>query len=375
MWLCVRALVVSGVAFCIAAVASDQGFSGTWKLNAARSDVRSLPAPPDQVLKVEQSARALKISGDNAASRNYPLDGNPEKYRAGDSTLNTVTKWEGDALLVNTLVSGPQSYTIMERWMRSPDGSRLTIKRTIVRNTGESESVLVYENPDVVVAAKGVEPAPAPAPQGLASRGWKAAESAAPSDSDYVLEAGTHVLLRLINAVNTKTAAVGDRVYLETAVPVFVNGHLILPRGTYVAGTVTEAKQAGRVKGRSALSIRFDTLTLPNGVTRDMRSRPSEADAQGNLDRKEGRIQGEGDKGGDARKIGETTAAGTGIGAVAGAAAGHIGMGAGIGAAAGAAAGLGRVLGSRGPDVVLQPGTSMELTLDRDLHFSASELR
>ncbi len=376
MWLCVRALLVSTVAFCVAAVASDQGFSGTWKLNPAQSDVRSPPAPPDQVLKVEQSANALKISGDAGTPANYPLDGKTEKYRAGDSTLNTVTKWEGDALIVNTIVSGPQSYTIMERWERSRDGSRLTIKRTIVRNTGQSESVLVYENPNVVVAAKAVEPAPAP--QGLAARAWKPVESPASpasSESDYVIEAGTHVLLKLINAVNTKTAAVGDRVYLETAVPVFVNGHLILPRGTYVAGSVTETKQAGRVKGRSALSIRFDSLTLPNGTTRDMRSRPSEADAQGNLDRKEGRIQGEGDKGGDARKIGETTAAGTGIGALAGAAAGHIGMGAGIGAAAGAAAGLGRVLGTRGPDVVLQPGSSMELTLDRDLHFTASELR
>jgi hypothetical protein len=382
MGLCIRALLVSSVAFCIAAVASDRGFSGTWKLNPAQSDVRSLPKPPDQVLKVEQSAKALKISGDAAAAVNYPLDGKPEKYRAGDSTLNTVTKWEGDALLVNTLVNGPQSYTIMERWVRSRDGSRLTIKRTIVRNTGESESVLVYENPDIVVAVKTPEPASAPpatapASQGLAARGWKPAENAAPSESEpeYVLEAGTHVLLRLINAVNTKTAAVGDRVYLETAVPVFVSGHLILPRGTYVTGSVTETKQAGRVKGRSALNIRFDSVTLPNGVTRDLRSHPSEADAQGNLDRKEGRIEGQGDKGGDARKIGETTAAGTGIGALAGAAAGHIGMGAGIGAAAGAAAGLGRVLGTRGPDVVLQPGTSMELTLDRDLHFAASEVR
>ncbi len=350
-------LVVFSLAACIATAASDQGFSGTWKLNAARSDVRSLPAPPDQVLKVEQSATALKISGDAAAPANYPLDGKTEKYRIGDSSMSTVTKWEGDALLVNTIVSGPQNYTVMERWVRTRDGSSLTVKRTIVRATGESESVLVYENPDAVVASKAAE------------------TSAQRPQSDYVLDAGTHILLKLISAVNTKTAAVGDRVYLETAVPVFVNGHLILPRGTYVTGTVTEAKEAGRVKGRSALNIRFDSLTLPNGVTRDMRSRPSAADAEGNLDRKEGRIQGEGDKAGDARKVGETAGAGAGIGALAGAAAGHIGMGAGIGAAAGAAAGLGRVFSSRGPEVVLQPGTSMELTLDRDLHFSAAELR
>lgn len=83
-------------------------------------------------------------------------------------------------------------------------------------------------------------------------------------------------------------------------------------------------------------------------------------------------FHGEGNKGGDTRTVGETTA---GIGTNAGGAAGHFGLGAGIGAATGAAAGLARVLGSRGADVVLAPGTTIELTLDRDLRFSAAELR
>ena len=135
------------------------------------------------------------------------------------------------------------------------------------------------------------------------------------------------------------------------------------------------SQRAGRVKGKSALNLRFDSLTLPNGVTRDFRSRLGSADVSGNLDRSEGKIKGEGNKGGDARTVGQTTAAGAGIGSIAGAASGHLGMGAGIGAAAGAAAGLAGVLGSRGPDVVLQAGTTMELVLDRELRFTAAELR
>ena len=51
------------------------------------------------------------------------------------------------------------------------------------------------------------------------------------------------------------------------------------------------------------------------------------------------------------------------------------GMRAGIGAAAGAAAGLAAVFSRRGPDVVLPKGTSVEMVLDRDLHFRARELR
>ena len=62
-------------------------------------------------------------------------------------------------------------------------------------------------------------------------------------------------------------------------------------------------------------------------------------------------------------------------GAIAGSTAGLAGMGAGIGAAAGAAAGLAGILGSRGPDVVVPAGTTMEMVVNRDLRFTIDELR
>ena len=62
------------------------------------------------------------------------------------------------------------------------------------------------------------------------------------------------------------------------------------------------------------------------------------------------------------------------MGVIAGAATGHYGMGAGVGAAAGAAAGLVGVLVSRGPDAVLAKGSTLEMVLDRPLHFQETEL-
>jgi type IV secretion system protein VirB10 len=344
-------------------------------LNASRSEIRSLPVPPAPFLKVEESATAITLyasteEGGPSAVMTYPFKGVEGTTKAGRSTMKTVTKWEGSALLVNTIVSGPENYTVMERWKRSRDGSTLTIRRTIVRLSGESESLLVYENPSLLAKAPTPETAPQTAPS-LRPAGppnpARTAESAAPQT--YILESGTHILLRLVSSVNTKRTAPGDRIYLSTAVPVFVNGRLVVPRGSSVVGTITESKQAGRVKGRAALNVRFDSITLPNGVTRDLHSRPSSADTRGDLDRAEGRIKGEGNKGGDARTVGTTTATGAGIGAIAGG-----GIGAGIGAAAGAAAGLAGVFGSRGPQVILPEGSTMELTLDRDLEFTATEL-
>jgi type IV secretion system protein VirB10 len=201
-------------------------------------------------------------------------------------------------------------------------------------------------------------------------------DGASEAPSAYTVQTGTRIPLGLINSVSTKHSAAGDRIYLETVFPIVIDSHIVIPSGSYVTGTVTEVRRPGRVKGRGELYVRFDSLTLPNGVTRDFRSRLGSIDARGDesLDKKEGQIKSDSNKGGDARTVGEGAASGAGIGAIAGSAVGHAGMGAGIGAAAGAAAGLAGVLLTRGPDAVLAKGSTIEMVLDRPLIFAASEV-
>jgi len=198
-----------------------------------------------------------------------------------------------------------------------------------------------------------------------------------PPAANFTVDPGAKIPLSLINSVSTKHSIEGDRVYLETVFPILANGRIVIPPGSYVQGTVTQVKRPGRVKGRAELYVRFDSLTLPNGVTRDFRARVGGIDGRSSeeLDREEGKIRSEGNKGGDARTIGEAAGAGASIGTIAGgASSGHYGMGAGIGAAAGAAAGLVGVLLSRGPDAILAKGSTVEMILDRPLHFTSSEL-
>jgi hypothetical protein len=192
----------------------------------------------------------------------------------------------------------------------------------------------------------------------------------------FVVPTGTKVPLSMINSISTKTASEGERIYLETVFPILANGRVVIPPGSYVAGTVTEVKRPGHVKGRGELYVRFDSLTLPNGVTRDFRARVGSLDGRASetLDKSEGKIKSEGNKAGDVKTVGESAGAGATVGGLAGAAAGHAGLGAGIGAAAGATAGLVGVLLSRGPEAVLAKGTTMEMVLDRSLQFDASEL-
>jgi type IV secretion system protein VirB10 len=194
--------------------------------------------------------------------------------------------------------------------------------------------------------------------------------------ADFVVDPGTRVPLSMLNSVSTKHSAEGDRIYLETIFPILVNGRIVIPPGSYVAGTVTQVKRPGRVKGRGELYVRFDSLTLPNGVTRDFRARIGALDGRAGeeLDKEEGKLKGQGNKSGDARTIGEAAGAGASVGAIAGSIGGRPGTGVGLGAAGGAAAGLVGVLLSRGPEAMLAKGTTVDMVLDRPLQFEASEL-
>lgn len=204
----------------------------------------------------------------------------------------------------------------------------------------------------------------------------QAAFVASAQSKSYLVDTGTHVPLSLINSVSTKNAVPGDRVYLESVFPILVDGRIVIPPGSYVMGTITEIHRPGKVKGRGEFHLRFDSLTLPNGTTRDFRAHVTGLDGRASeeLDHKEGTIRSEGNKAGDVRTVGETAAAGASIGALAGSVSGAPGMGAAIGAGAGAAAALAGVLFTRGPDAVLAKGTTIEMILDRQVQFDDAEL-
>lgn len=193
---------------------------------------------------------------------------------------------------------------------------------------------------------------------------------------DYLIDIGTRIPLSMVNSVSTKNAAPGDRVYLETTFPIVVEGRIVIPAGSYVMGTITDTHRPGRVKGRGEFRLRFDSLTLPNGVTRDFRGTLAGLDGRASetLDRKEGTVRSEGTKARDAQAVATSTIYGASGGTLAGVAAGSAGKGLGIGAAAGAAAGLIGVLVTRGPDAVLAKGTSVEMVMDRQIAYTENEL-
>ena len=177
---------------------------------------------------------------------------------------------------------------------------------------------------------------------------------------------GTHLLLRMVNSINTRTADEGDQVYLQTASPVAIDGHILVPAGSYVQGVVSRAKRSGKVAGRAELAIRLESLTLPNGKTLKVSPRLSSVDSNETgqkVERDENVIKQGSDYGTDARRIAILAGSGAGIRGVAD----RSWSGAGIGAGAGGAVGFASTLLTRGKEVELRQGSTLDIVFDRSI--------
>jgi hypothetical protein len=211
-----------------------------------------------------------------------------------------------------------------------------------------------------------------PPPQAEATPQPVAPPPATATPAKIEVPVGTHLPLVLHNAISTRSARVGDPIYLETLFPVMIDGRVVIPSGSYVSGEITETKRAGRVKGRAELMIRLNMLILPNAYSVNLNAVPSNAGTGGaETTNEEGKIKGDTDKAGDVATVAKTTSLGAGIGAIAGRSV----AGAGIGAGIGAGAGLLAVLLTRGPDAELPRGTTVEAVLNRPILLDADKVQ
>ena len=188
---------------------------------------------------------------------------------------------------------------------------------------------------------------------------------------NLVIPAGTKVPLTLKQAISTKTAKEGDAVYAMTSFPVVINDRIVVPSGTYVQGKILHIQRGGHIKGRAELLIHFTSLIYPSGYTvmlpGALENVPGaeHATTQGS----EGTVRQDSDTGKKLETAAKTAGAGASIGGLADGWKGA-GIGGGIGAGVGAAIGM----LSRGADVRLEPGTSVEMVIQRDVALDTGRL-
>ena len=149
---------ICATALLLTLAAAAQGmpdFSGTWTLDASKSDFGPMPSPESVVMVIDHKEPALKVAtsqktqmGDASNESSYTTDGqeNVNKMRTpgGDSDVKSTTKWSGKTLMTSrTLEAQGMSIGIDDVWELSADGKLLTISRQLKTPQGDFSTKLV----------------------------------------------------------------------------------------------------------------------------------------------------------------------------------------------------------------------------------------
>jgi len=162
---------------------------------------------------------------------------------------------------------------------------------------------------------------------------------------EVVLPASTVIGLRVETPLSSERTRLEDRVEARVTRDVSADGHLAIPAGSRVIGSVTLVEPGGKMKERARLGVRFHTVVLANG-----REVPLRTDVI--------LREGESPSAESARKIGGAAIGGAILGAIIGG-----GKGAAIGTAAGAAGGSAAVMAGDRNAATLPVGTIVSVRL------------
>ena len=184
------------------------------------------------------------------------------------------------------------------------------------------------------------------------SSGGNSASAPAPAPP-IVVAAGTTLSVTVDQSISSKTSNPGDHFDASLAAPVMVGGQQVIPSGTKVVGTVTDAKSAGRFKGHAELGVTLKSINV-NGETYSLKTS----------------LVGEAGKG-----RGKRTAIGVGGGAAVGAIIGALaggGKGAAIGAGVGAGAGTAGAAFTGNRDITINAETRLRFRLREPLEIKGN---
>jgi len=190
-------------------------------------------------------------------------------------------------------------------------------------------------------SASSAMPAAAPAPAAGAP-----VTSAARRSYGVTVPAGTYLLVRMIDSVDSDKNHLGDRFRASLEQALTVDGVVVAPKGADVYGRLAEAKEAGHFEGKSQLKLELTDLLINNRLQPIM---------SGDYD-----VSGSSRGSNTAKKVGVGALAGTVIGAIAGG-----GKGAAIGAGVGAGAGAAVQVMTKGEQVHVPSETLLDFRIEQ----------
>jgi hypothetical protein len=144
------ALLVLTIGLVQAQAKSD--FSGTWKIDPAKSDFGPAPPPDTMVQKIVHAEPNLKVnlvqtggSGDMSLDLVYTTDGKECVNHMGDNEVKTKLKWEGEDLVGETSGSfDGNDFTAKDHWSLADGGKTMTVQRHISVGGDDFDMKLVF---------------------------------------------------------------------------------------------------------------------------------------------------------------------------------------------------------------------------------------
>ena len=198
-----------------------------------------------------------------------------------------------------------------------------------------------------------------------------------PAMPDTVLPEKTRITLQLNTHLSTKVNSEGDAFTAYVTAPILLGDRIVIPKGSVVNGSISRILRPGRFKGKAVMNLLFQSISIPGHGQLPIVASLARVDSQGHgAIRSEGTVEGESSEGNDIGKVLVPGITGAGIGGLTGGA-----KGAAIGSGVGAAIGLATVFATRGKEIEVLRGATLEILLDQPLTIppegegSASENR
>jgi hypothetical protein len=168
----------------------------------------------------------------------------------------------------------------------------------------------------------------------------------APQKKKVTVPAGTRVLIRMVDSIDTAKQKTGYRFTATLETNLQTDNYVVAPRGTTVYGRVANAASSGKFKGSSEITLELTDIVI-NGTAYPLLTSTYE-------------IKGKGEGGETTKKV----LGGAGLGAIIGGIAGG-GAGAAIGALAGAGAGTAVAASKKGEQLQIPSESLLEFRLEQ----------
>jgi hypothetical protein len=168
--------------------------------------------------------------------------------------------------------------------------------------------------------------------------------------SGVTIPADTLITVRMIDAVDSRTARPGETFRASLDNPVIVDGQEVIPRGSDVLAKLVDDQQSGKIQGRTVLTLGLVSISV-RGQMVDVATKDVKKESASRTARSAG-------------VIGGGTALGASIGGLAGG-----GKGAAIGAVSGAAVGTGAQVLTSGQEVKIPSDTRLTFTLQSSVQI------